>query len=321
MWKNGSYIRSQTEATVVSEEFFNSQSDFQYVFIGHTHTPNVFSGSNDLQIAYNRPIQLNSDIPYIINPGNIGGAQRDIETIYSYLCFDQGKNQLTFFRVEHEGLEFVKNNMVKGGKNTLTVQKNIFSAYSQKRIDTSTILGAEIKSGTDKSAIFSVTKNLSVCGYSGILSREHLKNYEFNAHLQCTTGFEEWLDTIVEVKSLPFEDYAPISSHILVAAYDWLGHHWELGNNILISCADGGSRSVSIAIGLLTLKSGLSFMEACEKVFLSMPEAYPHPKPLVSVAQYCGHRLDLDQLRMIYGNISVPPPFPWKESEFIDSLQ
>jgi len=57
------------------------------------------------------------------------------------------------------------------------------------------------------------------------------------------------------------------------------------GQRILISCAAGESRSVSIAICATSLFESMEFYDACKVVFKAIPRAYPHPNPLVSVGK------------------------------------
>ena len=168
--------------------------------------------------------------------------------------------------------------------------------------------------------LFHVTEKLSVCGLTGIPPEKEFASHGFSAHLQCTKGFDEWLKKYAEIKSLPFKDCEIIPIQILEEALYWLGSHWDRNHRILISCAAGESRSVSIAIGLLVVKNQISFMDACKKAFSKMPFAYPHPTTLTSVAKYCGYCLDIDQLKKIYDIIPVAPPFPWTEDELSQAV-
>ena len=92
------------------------------------------------------------------------------------------------------------------------------------------------------------------------------------------------------------------------------------GQRILISCAAGESRSVSIAICATSLFESMEFYDACKVVFKAIPRAYPHPNPLVSVGKYCKASLHKKQLRNIYSLVSFPPPFPWQEEELDNAL-
>jgi hypothetical protein len=172
----------------------------------------------------------------------------------------------------------------------------------------------------EKNLIHHIAENLSVCGYSGIRSQAEFSSYGYKAQLQCANGFDAWLNEITDVYCLPFDDCVPIPEQILESAYEWLGGHWDKGHRILISCAAGESRSVSIAIGLLTLKKEISFVDSCKLCFSAIPPAYPHPQTLISVARYCDCRLNLNELREIYGFIKMPPPFPWSENDLIEAL-
>jgi hypothetical protein len=147
--------------------------------------------------------------------------------------------------------------------------------------------------------IFPVDKNLAVCGYAGITTRQEFSSLGFKAQLQCTDGFASWLNELIEVKCLPFDDGVPIPIDVLKMGIQWLCSHWDKGRRSLVSCAAGESRSVSMAIGLMTIKGEMPFAAACKLVFSRVPRAHPHPITLISVAKYCGCRLDHAQLRGI----------------------
>lgn len=321
MWNNGSYIWSPMEASMVFEDFFNNQSSIRFIFVGHTHAPKVFSNAEEVKVVFNQPLCLSRDHHYIINPGNIGGVQRDINTDHTYLLFDQEAGQLIFFRSNKEGREFRENCLDKGEKQIQSaIQQSLFIPYQHYKPNLSIESESKMNTHTDSSLMFHVLNNLSVCGYSGIPPIEGFTALGFKAHLQCTDGFEDLINNTVDVKCLPFEDCKPIPSPILKTAFNWLEFHWDKGHRVLISCAAGESRSVSVAIGLVTLKTELTFMDACEKVFSAIPPAYPHPKTLVSVAEYFDYTLNLDQLNKIYNTILVPPPFPWTKAELVEAL-
>jgi hypothetical protein len=163
--------------------------------------------------------------------------------------------------------------------------------------------------------MFHVTELLSVCGYSGIPSQQAFQSYGFKAHLQCSDGFDDWIADYSEVKRLSFDDCAPIPLQVLDSAFSWLKHHWQKGHRVLISCTAGESRSISLAIGFLAVTGPMAFMDACRRVFSAVPGAYPHPMPLLSVANYCGAVIDIDELSVVYDSIQNQPPFPWPISE------
>lgn len=156
-----------------------------------------------------------------------------------------------------------------------------------------------------------IRENLAVCGFLGIGSREQFKNHGFDVQLQCAEPFDPWLPEDVEVMSLPFDDGAPIPEGVFRHAQDWLGRHWDLGDKILISCAGGQSRSVTMAIALLAMKGSLRFIDAIHDVMSRVPDSYPHPHVLVSAAAFCGERLSLEELRNVYATARNQPPYPW----------
>ncbi len=172
----------------------------------------------------------------------------------------------------------------------------------------------------NQSKIFHIRKNFSVCGFEGIGDRSSFERHGFAVHLQCVEGFEDWLKECVDVKCLPFDDGLPIPINTLDKAQTWLSGNWDRGHKILISCAAGESRSVTMAACLLTLKTDVGFSLACEEVFAKVLGAYPHPNILVSAACYSGVILDFDQLKEIYLKIPIQPLFPWSNDILKDSL-
>jgi predicted phosphodiesterase len=318
MWNNGSYIWSQLEADAVFSDFFEDSTDVRLVFIGHTHTPDVFLDKEQVPIAYGRPVQLLAGRRYIINPGGIGGTQRGGSKSHTYLSFDQEKNRLEFYRVENEGIEFVRR-CISNGESKLVgqPQKQWFVPFqNDDRCHDRTARPASLGfAPPENSFMFQVTDKLWVCGYSGIPSPQEFAAYGFNAHFQCTDGFDDWIADYAEIKCLPFKDCTAIPPQILSTAFSWLKSHWEKNHRILISCGAGESRSVSIAIGLLSIAEQMPFLQACRIVFQAIPKAYPHPKTLLSVANHCDASLNMDRLRDIYDSILNPPPFPWPTSE------
>ncbi len=99
MWHQGSYIRSEMDAKAIFEDFKPLQHDIKYVVVGHTHAPKIFSNKSKINIVFNKPIQLENNAEYIINPGSIGGIPRGEQQVHSYVLFDTDLNQITYYRV------------------------------------------------------------------------------------------------------------------------------------------------------------------------------------------------------------------------------
>jgi hypothetical protein len=156
-----------------------------------------------------------------------------------------------------------------------------------------------------------IRDNLAVCGYHHIGQREEFESHHFRAQLQCTDNYDPWLPECLEVMSAPFDDGMPIPEPLFHASQDWLAAHWDSGYKILISCAAGRSRSVTMAIALLSRKGGLSFLEAANDVIGRVPDAYPHPYVLASASLFSGEPLDLEQLQSIYAAVRNQPAYPW----------
>ena len=166
-----------------------------------------------------------------------------------------------------------------------------------------------------------IRDNLAVCGFLGIGSREEFLRHGFYAQLQCAEPFDPWLPDCVEVMRMPFDDGAPIPEHLFRQAQDWLGKRWVAGNKILISCAAGHSRSVTMAIALLGSKGPLRFLDAACEVMDRVPEAYPHPHVLVSAARYCGETLNLEDLQTVFACAKIQPPYPWSIDLLREALE
>jgi hypothetical protein len=156
-----------------------------------------------------------------------------------------------------------------------------------------------------------IRDNLAVCGYHHIGKREEFASHGFRAQLQCTDNYDPWLTECLEVLQAPFDDGVPIPQELFHTAQDWLAGHWDSGGKILISCAAGRSRSVTMAIALLSRKGGLSFLEAANDVISRVPDAYPHPYVLASASLFLGEPLYLEQLQSIYADVPNQPAYPW----------
>jgi hypothetical protein len=158
-----------------------------------------------------------------------------------------------------------------------------------------------------------VRDNLAICGFHEIGSREQFRSHGFDAQLQCTGPFDPWLEEEVEVKAMPFDDGMAIPARVFRDAQSWLDRHWDSRHRILISCAAGRSRSVTMTIALLHRRTALPFEQAAREVLAKRPEAYPHPDILLSAARYCGERLTFARLRRLYDEAPVQPAEPWPD--------
>jgi len=165
-----------------------------------------------------------------------------------------------------------------------------------------------------------IRNNLAVCGFLGIGDRESFETHGFNAQLQCAQAFDPWLPECLDVKALPFDDGAPIPEALFHEAQAWLNKHWKSNSKILISCAGGQSRSVTMAIGLIFVNSQRSFLDCIAEVMEKVPDAYPHPLVLSSAAKYSGDPLCLESLQRVYQTVANPPPYPWSVEQIKDAL-
>lgn len=156
-----------------------------------------------------------------------------------------------------------------------------------------------------------IRDNLAVCGYHHISKREEFETHGFRVQLQCTEHYDPWLAECVEVIATPFPDGSPIPEELFHTAQDWLAKHWDSGCKILISCAAGQSRSVTMAIALINRKGGLNFLDAAHEVISRVPGAYPHPDVLASAARFSGRPLQFAELCSVYAAIRNQPPYPW----------
>ena len=156
-----------------------------------------------------------------------------------------------------------------------------------------------------------IRDNLAVCGFGEIGSPEDFLKHCFQAQLQCTEYAETWLSQCLEVRSAFFDDGMQIPKTLFASSREWLGRHWDVGSKILISCAAGQSRSVTMAIALLSDKGRMAFVDAAIDVIRHVPDAYPHPYVLASAAAYSDKPLHLDALQGIYESLTWRPKFPW----------
>jgi hypothetical protein len=164
-----------------------------------------------------------------------------------------------------------------------------------------------------------IRNNLAVCGFHHIGSRADFESHGFRVQLQCTEHYDPWLAECVEVMAAPFHDGAPIPKDLFHSAQGWLAGHWDSGCKILISCAAGQSRSVTMAIALLARKSGQPFLAVAQDVIARVPDAYPHPYVLVSAAAFCNQPLRLEELEQLYAAAPNQPAYPWSRELLSDA--
>ena len=125
----------------------------------------------------------------------------------------------------------------------------------------------------------------------------------------------------MKVLRAPFDDGSPIPEQLFRSAQDWLEKRWDQSYKILISCAGGHSRSVTMAIALLRTKGRIPFLVASHEVIDRVPEAYPHPHVLVSAARFCGEFLSFDELQSVYARVKIQPPYPWTADLLREALR
>lgn len=166
-----------------------------------------------------------------------------------------------------------------------------------------------------------IRPNLAVSGFHGIGTRDQFLRHGFHAHLQCADGFDRWLRDSVDVAAMVFPDGTPIPADLFAKSQAWLAGHWDRDSKILVSCAAGMSRSVTMAVALLTLKGGVSFLDAIEEVMAKRPEANPHPMVLASAAAMCGQPLTLTNLRQVYALPPLPIRISWPEKMLWEAIE
>lgn len=82
---------------------------------------------------------------------------------------------------------------------------------------------------------------------------------------------------------IPFDDGHEIPERQFKECLSWLKFMYENGHNILIHCAAGRSRSVTITAAFMHYAGLATFEEALQMIALARPEASnPHPAVVVS---------------------------------------
>ena len=81
----------------------------RFVFLGHTHFPEVFALGPDGMISESRPetLRLESGSRYIINVGSVGDP-RDETEFASYAIFDEEAQRVEFYKIEFNTDAFAK---------------------------------------------------------------------------------------------------------------------------------------------------------------------------------------------------------------------
>jgi hypothetical protein len=87
---------------------------------------------------------------------------------------------------------------------------------------------------------------------------------------------------------VPLEDGEPIPDRQLRSAVDFARAEADAGRVVLVACALGISRSVSVAVALLHEREGIPLTDAFRAVREAHPEARPHPVLWRSLCDHYG---------------------------------
>lgn len=87
---------------------------------------------------------------------------------------------------------------------------------------------------------------------------------------------------------IPFEDGEEIPQRQFVKCLGWLKFMYEAGHTILIHCAAGISRSVTITASFMHYAEICDFGEAMERIKKARPIANPAPKTVLSAKRMLG---------------------------------
>ncbi|MEL6525950.1 MAG: dual specificity protein phosphatase [Chloroflexota bacterium] len=90
---------------------------------------------------------------------------------------------------------------------------------------------------------------------------------------------------------LPIDDGVPVRQEKIAQGVTFLKEQRAAGKTILVNCGAGISRSTLFCMAILMEDEGLSLREAYEAVLEKHPEALPHMKLGVCLAQYHGIRM------------------------------
>ena len=166
--------------------------------------------------------------------------------------------------------------------------------------------------------LVNINHNLAVCGLADIIEEQDFADMKFTVHIQCVDGFPEWLGKYSKIIRSVFDDCQPIPPGVFLKVEELLTSDGSDNRKLLISCALGESRSVSLAIYCLCLTEGLGFVDSCREVFSKVPRAYPHPQVLVSVAERLKYKPSFQLLRELYSTQELLIVFPWEDDEIFE---
>jgi protein-tyrosine phosphatase len=95
------------------------------------------------------------------------------------------------------------------------------------------------------------------------------------------------LDGVVE-KHLQLEvaDRVPLPFDIILTSLEFIKHHVQCGQRVLLHCEMGISRSPSLAVCYLHETQGLTIEAAIKHVKTVRPKAEPHPELVESIRCY-----------------------------------
>jgi protein-tyrosine phosphatase len=136
--------------------------------------------------------------------------------------------------------------------------------------------------------ISQVDHRLFVSGYAEANNLNHVNPHKISAVLDVHQTPDEHQNPDIIYMHIPFEDGEEIPQRQFVKCLGWLKFMHEAGHNILIHCAAGISRSVTITAAFMHYAGICDFNEAIERIKSARPIANPAPKTMLSAKRMLG---------------------------------
>jgi protein-tyrosine phosphatase len=133
-----------------------------------------------------------------------------------------------------------------------------------------------------------ISHRLFVSGYAEANNLAHNNPHKISAVLNVHQIPDEHQSPGIVYMHIPFEDGEEIPQRQFVKCLGWLKFMYEAGHTILIHCAAGISRSVTVTTSFMHYAGIAEFNEALDQVKKARPIANPAPKTLISAKRMLG---------------------------------
>ncbi len=133
--------------------------------------------------------------------------------------------------------------------------------------------------------MFRIRPWLYIGKYRETRQLDYLRSYDIGAMLQLAEKVEQ---PGINILYVAVEDGETLPVDKLEQGVAFVRAQKAAGQNVLIACGAGISRSVAFTMAVLKEEEGISLLDAVHDIQDIHPDAYPHPLLMDSLCQYYG---------------------------------